>query len=40
MTLTIFIVLILACHLFMMRGAHQGGKDVNYKMKGHYDADS
>ena len=42
-TLTVFIVLMFACHLFMMRGAHHGGHgshDTTHRMKGNDDAHS
>lgn len=42
-TLTVFIVLMFACHLFMMRGAHHGGRgshDTTHTVKGSNDAHS
>lgn len=42
-TLTVFLVLMFACHLLMMRGAHHGGhgsNDTSHTMKGNDDAHS
>ena len=42
-TLTVIVVLMFACHLFLMRGAHHGGHgsgDTTHRLKGNGDADS